>query len=247
MDQRELYAKHALASNVAPANVSSRTRDLVGLIAQECDRLSKDEIAALELGIGDGELTFELTARLPKIRVMGVDVVQERVEACQARAANEARCDRASFRVMDVERELTELPSESVDVVVAIDVMEHLFDVFGFVDQLARVIVPGGALILRVPNAAYIKRRIELLSGRLPVTASWFGAPGDIEPWRTTWGWDGGHLHFFTLSTLRALLGGSGFTVRTCTDPGARLYRLRTALPGLLCGNLCVVAGRTGD
>ena len=97
-------------------------------------------------------------------------------------------------------------------------------------------------MVLRVPNIAYIRHRLALGLGELPVTSSWFGSARDLGPWRRTYGWDGGHLHYFTLPLLRRLLAEAGFEVRAVSDAGARFARIREWFPELLCGNLLIVA-----
>jgi hypothetical protein len=78
------------------------------------------------------------------------------------------------------------------------------------------------------------------------VTSSWFGPKGDLSAWRAKWGWDGGHLHFFTLPMLRALLLEFGLRPLAWRDPGARFASLRQLSPSLLAGNLAVLAERVG-
>lgn len=244
MDATQLYARQAQASIYhVPTSASSRTRDLIKLIREGLVG-RPGAIRAMELGFGDGELLLELARNLQLSSLIGVDISQERIDACDLRATELPPEQRPSFRRLDLENGLSQLEPQSAELVVAIDVLEHVFDVFGFVANIARVLTKGGRLVLRVPNAAYLRRRLELLTGRLPVTASWFGPPGDLRAWRETWGWDGGHLHYFTLSTLKSLLQDAGLHVRTATDAGVRYRGLRQLAPQLLLGNLCVVAER---
>ena len=57
----------------------------------------------------------------------------------------------------------------------------------------------------------------------------------------TCHGWEGGHLHNFTRSTLVQLLHSRGFQVERCTGSGV-LTPLRSWWPGLLLGNIIVRA-----
>jgi len=154
---------------------------------------------------------------------------------------------RAHFVEADLDQDFSRIASGTSNVVVALDILVHVFDVFAFVSHCRRMLDAHGALLLHVPNVAYAKYRLELLAGQLPITASWFGRPGDFAAWRATYGWDCGHLHYFTLKTLRGLLRDAGLDV---ADSGARFERVRRFAPPLLCGNLFIVAhplpGATG-
>jgi hypothetical protein len=74
-----------------------------------------------------------------------------------------------------------------------------VFDVIGFEQNCHRVLKPSGQLYLRVPNIAYIKHRLDLLHGQLPVTVSLFGLLGDLSAWCNLYGRDCGHLHLVTI------------------------------------------------
>lgn len=128
------------------------------------------------------------------------------------------------------------LPFEdaSFDAVVAMMVMEHLFDPFHFCDEMRRILKPSGTLFLNVPLITSIKRRWQLLTGRMPVTsqARWFEARE----------WDGGHLHYFALRDVRRLLAVSGFEMTDDVMGVGRLHGLKTLLPTLLAGEISVAA-----
>ena len=88
------------------------------------------------------------------------------------------------------------------------------------------------------PNIAYLKRRIELLLGRLPITA-------DTSDPEFKESWDGQHLHQFTLDALRMVMGRNGLQVEKCHCFG-RLGKWRSLWPTLLGGDLTVLARKQG-
>lgn len=209
-----------------------------GCIGSQCP------VQILEVGFGDANLTFTLAHKFPTARIHGVDVSSERVRQARALAASTETASRVQFSTLNADAGIASIEEHSKDLFVAVDVLEHVFDVFGFVQGASRTLKAGGLLLLRVPNIGYAKHRIALLRGQLPVTSSWFGPPNDLGSWRSTWGWDGGHLHYFTLDTLSALLKESGFDPIKWGDPGAKGERLRAFAPSLLLGNLGVLARR---
>jgi 2-polyprenyl-3-methyl-5-hydroxy-6-metoxy-1,4-benzoquinol methylase len=59
------------------------------------------------------------------------------------------------------------LAAESADVVLLTEVLEHLRDYPArAMDEARRVLRPGGVLLLTTPNAAALRRRVQLLLGR---------------------------------------------------------------------------------
>ncbi len=243
MNQRSLYERQALASVPPLGHPTDPRQEAIFRFAKSFLVAGHGRIGC-ELSVGDGGLTVAMLRGLEGVRITGVDISQGRMAV--ARASVE-RCvpegvGRVDFLCYNLDTEFDRLPSGGFDFVFAIDVMEHVFDVFQFAHHCRRILKPEGKLILRVPNVAYVRHRIGLLLGRLPVTASWFGPRNDMRAWRESYGWDGGHLHLFTIHSLRLLFDGAGLDIVRVGDPGARGARLRSLWPTLLCGNLCVVA-----
>ena len=245
---RELYDQHAASQRGAQpkttAAPSMRNMQMGAWIRRALGAKANELASVVELGFGDAELSRVLASVLPQASIVACDIARDRVAAATELAAQLGLAQRVECRVLDFDSDLGLLHDGAADLVVSIDVLEHVFDVFNFVGHVARIVRPGGLVLLRVPNIAYLKNRVTLVRGGLPVTSSWFGPVNDLTAWRTTWGWDGGHLHCFTLATLRDLLTDAGLALVGWGDPGARFASLRSRLPSVLCGNLCVLAER---
>ncbi|MCM0753977.1 class I SAM-dependent methyltransferase [Desulfovibrio aminophilus] len=103
-------------------------------------------------------------------------------------------------------------PDASFEVVNYTDILEHLFDPLGGLREAARVLKPGGLLMLDTPNRAYLDRssarsHLEYFLGRL-----W---PSTRRRRLITASWDGEtffHTEFDRRELLR-LLAEAGFTV----------------------------------
>jgi 2-polyprenyl-6-hydroxyphenyl methylase/3-demethylubiquinone-9 3-methyltransferase len=85
------------------------------------------------------------------------------------------------------------------DLVLSLEVIEHLYSPRLFVDRAHDALTEGGHLILSTPFHGYFKNLALALSGKLD---------DHFSPL-----WDGGHIKFWSERTLRALLEERGFTV----------------------------------
>ena len=176
----------------------------------------------LDVGCAHGEFAMRCASQFD--RVIGMDLVEAQIAAGQRRASVSG-LHQVSFLVGNADDGFP-LEDEQFDVVTAIAVLAMLFDPVAVIDELHRVLKPGGYLVLEVPNLAYLPRRVKLLVGRLPTVSSGQG-------------WDGAHLHNFTLGALLDLLRRHGFHAEHCTGSGV-LAPLRTWRPSLLTGNLII-------
>lgn len=116
------------------------------------------------------------------------------------------------------------------DAVTILMVLEHVFDPFIVIEEISRVTKPGGYLVINVPNIAYLKHRLGLLFGKLPVTSS-----------RHCWEmreWDGGHIHYFSIKRLKWLLNQfGGYQILKIYGSG-RLGQIKRLYPSLLCSDI---------
>jgi len=245
MDQKALYSgQYKAKKSIHDVLPSGRDIELVNELKRTLGARSDPAIA--ELSVGDGNLSLALARALPAGSFTFVDVSRPHLDGLREllSLANAPLAKSPAFVEANLDTDFHLLREGRFDAVFALDILEHVFDVFAFVGHCQRILAPGGALFLRVLNVAYARHRLALLAGRLPVTASWFGPRGDLTAWRRTYGWDGGHLHYFTLPVLRDLLTESGLHIERITDAGARWSRLREFAPALLCGNPCLIARR---
>ena len=64
------------------------------------------------------------------------------------------------------------LKSESLEYIVAGEVIEHLHDTNFILSELNRVLVMGGFLVLSVPNICSLRSRMKMLLGGLPIACA---------------------------------------------------------------------------
>lgn len=129
------------------------------------------------------------------------------------------------------------LDDGSVDVVVAMMVIEHLFCPFHAFREVARVLSPQGQGFINLPLVTSVKNRLRLLVGRLPVTSVPF------ERWLAEREWDCNHLHYFSMDAIHRLCALSGLRVTRVAGVG-RLHGLKTRWPSLLADEVSFVVQR---
>ncbi len=103
--------------------------------------------AILDAGCGRGQLSFQLHRRWPNAQILGIDIEDELIEHCHELSE---RLD--AYPAVQFERRT--LPSalgRTFDLVVSVDVLEHVHDDEGFVRCLFDATSSGGALVLHTP------------------------------------------------------------------------------------------------
>jgi 2-polyprenyl-3-methyl-5-hydroxy-6-metoxy-1,4-benzoquinol methylase len=111
----------------------------------------------------------------------------------------------------------TELSGKHFDIVIATEVIEHLYDPRGFI-AFARKILSAkrGEFIISTPHHGYIKNLALAIAGKLD---SHF-----------TVLWDGGHIKFFSRNTLEQMLREQGFEVAGFVGAGRLPYLWKSML-----------------
>lgn len=117
----------------------------------------------LDLGAGSGRDLLLARSIHPGIKTHGVEWFPECVAALEQFDIQAWQCD----------LEASELPfaSESLDIVIANQVLEHVKELFWIVHEASRVLKIGGHLIVGVPNVASLHNRLGLLFGKHPTQA----------------------------------------------------------------------------
>ena len=92
-------------------------------------------------------------------------------------------------------------PDGSCDFVAMLVVIEHVVRAEAALGEVARVLSPGGRLLLTTPNHAFYKSRLRMLKGR-------------------SLGMEGDHVRFFVKAQLESLLAAAGFRITARNSAG---------------------------
>jgi SAM-dependent methyltransferase len=163
------------------------------LLPQKCGRV-------LEIGCGSGATLGWLRQNHQALHTVGIEIAE--AAAATARIfADEVHC-------LDFERH--ELPggAQKFDLVLCLDVLEHMVDPWTVINRVAtRYLEPGGTLIVSLPNVRHYSVVLPLLLG-----GRWdYEDAGLLD--RT-------HLRFFTKASAHALLSHPNFGPVSCIATG---------------------------
>ncbi len=104
--------------------------------------------AVLDAGSGPGVITFLLARRYPEAEVVGVDILESEIDASCA-IARRAGIGNVSFQSGRI-GELSWI--DHFDLIICIDILEHIQDDRAALANLVQCLRPGGTLLLHVPS-----------------------------------------------------------------------------------------------
>lgn len=152
--------------------------------------LNPPPLNILDLGCGNGTLV-KMLMELGH-NVIGVDASSDGIDIAKNRVQG------ARFEVASIyEDDFTQIVGSGFDLVISLEVIEHLYWPKILPKMAYDILKPGGTFIVSTPYHGYLKNiAISLFNG-----------------WdrHFTADWDGGHIKFFSRNTLTNLLGKSGF------------------------------------
>lgn len=226
MTAEEYYQTHSLVHGLS-ANVQSRDYSRLSSRPSEVEYalywLQAERITGAILDVGCGPLSLLTGAEGMFTRREGVDI---------ARCPNWDTEPDIRAQLCNLDEEPLPFAEDTFDAVTCLAVLEHVFDPFHAVRELRRVCKPAGRVVVGVPNVAGIKRRLELLRGKLPITSARFSFDEGA--------WDGFHLHNFTRASLDWLLRKEGLEPIRWASAG-RFRVLKQWRPSLFGNDLVTV------
>jgi methionine biosynthesis protein MetW len=118
----------------------------------------------LDVGCGVGTISLELQRR--GFRVSGIDFSSVGVKKARAKGIEALLCD--------VDASGIPFEDHSFDVIWAGDVLEHLFDPISMLEEVSRILKPGGKALISTPNDMHSYSRLSMfVTGRSPQSATY--------------------------------------------------------------------------
>lgn len=177
----------------APTHAHSYIEPVVlSVIARACRKTPGRNTPSnvFDAGCGNGALLRRLKAT--GYTVGGCDASETGIAIAQRTLGDAVR-----IKHMSVYDDLAAIFGSDWDVVVATEVVEHLYAPREFVNRVRALLRPGGTLVLSTPYHGYLKNLA-------------LAATGALDKHFTAL-WDGGHIKFWSYSTLTTLLREAQF------------------------------------
>lgn len=147
------------------------------------------KLRVLDLGCGNGSLSSYLTEQ--GYEVIGMEESPSGVEIARRNFTN------CQFIQGSIYSPPQEILNNSFDIVISIEVVEHLFYPKELPRLAKKCLKPNGTLIITTPYNGYLKNLALSLLGKMDK--------------HFTVLWDGGHIKFFSVKTLEKLVKDAGY------------------------------------
>lgn len=102
---------------------------------------------ALDIGTGPGLIPIMLAARVPRLRLTGVDLSEPMLQKARNAAEQAGVADRLEFRVGDAKS--LPFPERSFDLVLCNSLLHHLPTPLALLHEISRISKHGSAILLR--------------------------------------------------------------------------------------------------
>ena len=106
----------------------------------------KKDLNILEIGCGTGEV---LTLLKNWGKITGMDFSQEAIEACKKKGFNNLYCE--DINILDLSKDYGEF-----DLILALDVLEHIRDDVKTMKKVRKLLKPGGLFFVAVPAYKFL-------------------------------------------------------------------------------------------
>jgi SAM-dependent methyltransferase len=174
--------------------------------------------SALDYGCGEGRWFALLRETFPEASTAGCDISGQALELASE------EWPRAQLTLMEDER--VPLPERSFELILSIEVLEHVADARRATGEIGRLLAPSGTAVITTPcaNRGSLEWAINHARRGLESTPDGYGRFASDEP---------SHLRRLRARDLAALLTDAGLDVKRVLYSGHLFTTLMGALPGL--------------
>lgn len=112
-------------------------------------RNTGNNISVLDAGSGFGQYTYYISTLDPGWKIKGVDIKQEQINDCNAFFSKTGKAERIIFEVADL---TTYREQEKYDLILSVDVMEHIPEDVKVFENFHFSMKKGGMLLISTPS-----------------------------------------------------------------------------------------------
>ncbi len=166
-------------------------------VVNEIVRLGLPTDRILELGCSTGATASAIRQRVRCSYYEGLELSSE--------AANQAASRLNKVQVVNIEHsslEALQLANASFDLLIGLDIFEHLYDPWETLAKFVQCLKPGGHFLCSIPNV----QNITILDGL--IKGNWTYESAGLL--------DATHVRFFTYNSVRDFVMGAGLDVLNC-------------------------------
>jgi len=158
---------------------------------------TKPQMRILDIGCGAGSVSNELVRRGHE--VYGLDLMKEAIARANKRGIH--------AEIYDVNNLPLPFQDGFFDCILALDILEHLFDPLSLLRDMKRLLSPQGYAIVFLPLHFDIRQRLRILAGKgiLLYEHLWYN-PNSVS-------WEYFHLRFYTLREAEEFIRAGGFAI----------------------------------
>jgi 2-polyprenyl-3-methyl-5-hydroxy-6-metoxy-1,4-benzoquinol methylase len=168
-------------------------------VLEEIHRIGTPPVRVLDAGCGNGAFSKLLHDQYGSA-VVGCDLSESGIALARENAPS------CRFEMLSLYDSFVASFGTHFDLVVSIEVVEHLYDPRTFVTRVREALTPGGVFVLTTPYHGYLKNLMVAASGK---------CDAHYNPLNK-----GGHIKFWSRPTITKLLESAGFSVERISGVG---------------------------
>lgn len=195
------------------------------ILADALSRLPRNYSKIVDIGCGSGHFSKSIISASDKYDYVGVDGSEYALDLGRKNGMKK------TIFLEDLNCQPLPISTESVDLVIAKDLLEHLVSPRLLLRECHRVLMTNGYFLCLVPNHFTLRGRIKLFANGNIDTYNFFP---DVPPW------DYPHLRFYSHSSVDLLFASQGFKPISCYDSFFADALINNILPKTILENLSI-------
>lgn len=192
-------------------NETHHTPSIISNIKKILNKTTKPSFNHVDIGCGNGFITKEINEYFKNS--IGIDLSKQGIYF----ANKKYKSKKLRFYLKDMQNLIDN--KKKFDYVTTVEVIEHQYDPFKFMENLEKIVRKDGYLLITTPYHGYVKNLVMSVFGLMD---NHFTAL-----------WNHGHIKFFSIKTLKKLISNYKFDIIDISYSG-RIYPLSSSMIFLL-------------